>query len=45
MKPFLMLTLVLMILGVTGCETMQGFGKDLQKVGSEIEKKADKTSE
>jgi len=26
---------------LTGCNTMEGLGKDLQKVGSKIEKKAD----
>jgi len=26
---------------LAGCNTMQGFGKDLQKVGGKIEQKAD----
>jgi predicted small secreted protein len=26
---------------LAGCNTMEGLGKDLQKVGSKIEKKAD----
>ncbi len=40
MKPFLMLTVVLMILGLSGCETMEGFGKDVKTLGESIEKKA-----
>lgn len=27
---------------LSGCETMEGFGRDVEKVGSEIEDKADK---
>jgi entericidin A len=29
------------IFALSGCNTMEGLGKDLQKVGSKIEKKAD----
>ena len=35
------LTLPLMIMG--GCNTMEGFGKDLSTLGTKIEKKADET--
>ncbi len=28
------------ILALSGCNTMEGFGKDVKKVGSTIEKKA-----
>lgn len=27
---------------LTGCQTMEGFGKDLKKLGDRIEKSADK---
>jgi predicted small secreted protein len=40
MKPFLMLTVILMIFGLSGCETMEGFGKDVQSLGDSIEKAA-----
>ena len=30
------------LLVLSGCNTMEGFGKDLQKVGNEIEEAADK---
>jgi len=40
MKPFLTLTVVLMILGLSGCETMEGFGKDVKSLGDSIEKAA-----
>ena len=35
------LLLTVGILALSGCNTMEGLGKDLQKVGSKIEKKAD----
>lgn len=36
--------LLLVFIGslATGCETMEGFGRDVEKVGGEIEEKADK---
>jgi entericidin A len=35
------LTLVTMLLlGISGCATMEGFGKDLSDLGEKIEKKA-----
>jgi predicted small secreted protein len=40
MKPFLMLTVILMIFGLSGCETMEGFGKDVKKLGDSIENAA-----
>ncbi len=33
--------LVLILVAVTGCNTVGGFGKDLSKVGGSIEKTAD----
>ena len=30
------------ILALSGCNTMEGFGKDVKKVGSSIEKAAEK---
>jgi predicted small secreted protein len=40
MKQFLLLTVVLAVFGVSGCETMEGFGKDVQKLGGSIEDSA-----
>ncbi len=40
MKPFLILTVVLMIFGSSGCETIEGLGKDVRKLGDSIEKAA-----
>ena len=40
MKPFLLLTVLLMLLGLTGCETMEGLGKDIQSLGEAIEDSA-----
>ncbi|KXS39879.1 MULTISPECIES: entericidin A/B family lipoprotein [Modicisalibacter] len=31
---------LLMLAGLAGCNTMHGFGRDVQKVGSEIEEAA-----
>jgi len=40
MKPIALLTVIVSVLILSGCETMQGFGKDLQNLGDQIEKKA-----
>lgn len=37
----MVLVLALPLVMVTGCNTVGGFGKDLSKVGSSIEKTAD----
>ena len=37
---FLVLIAMLMALTVSGCETMQGLGKDLQNFGDQLEKNA-----
>jgi predicted small secreted protein len=44
MKKLLSLLTVLAFLAIplAGCNTMEGFGKDVQKVGDEIEDEADK---
>ncbi|MBK9131281.1 MAG: entericidin A/B family lipoprotein [Gammaproteobacteria bacterium] len=43
MKHWLALGLVaLMVLGVAGCETMKGLGRDISKAGEKIEGAADK---
>ena len=44
MKTTLMFifTTLLSISALSGCNTVEGFGKDLKKVGGEIEEKADK---
>jgi entericidin A len=41
-KWLTILVLTLGALGLAGCNTMEGFGKDLSKVGDKIEKSADK---
>jgi predicted small secreted protein len=35
--------LVLAVLGVSGCSTVEGFGKDVQKGGEAIERAADRS--
>ncbi len=40
MKTFLLLPVVFTAIGVSGCETMEGFGKDVQRLGDSIEKSA-----
>ena len=45
LKQVVILPILLMVLGLVGCNTMEGFGKDLKKVGSEIEEKADKATD
>jgi entericidin A len=35
------LLLMVGLVALSGCNTMEGFGKDLKKVGDKIEKKAD----
>lgn len=42
-KPVLLMAILSMILGVSGCQTVEGFGKDLQTLGDSIEKKANKS--
>ena len=39
-KILVMLVVLLGVLGLSACNTMEGFGKDVKKVGSTIEKKA-----
>ena len=42
MKPTLLLAaLVLLVSSLAGCNTMEGFGQDVKKVGSEIEEAAE----
>ncbi|TWI14335.1 entericidin A/B family lipoprotein [Aerolutibacter ruishenii] len=42
-RSFLLLLLALFAsTGLTACNTVKGFGKDLQKVGEQMEEKADK---
>lgn len=40
MKPFIFLSVFLMTLCLTGCNTLQGFGKDIQRGGEAIERTA-----
>ncbi|MGC3873717.1 entericidin A/B family lipoprotein [Halomonas sp. GXIMD04776] len=41
MKHLLLLSAVVLLVSLAGCNTMRGFGEDLSKVGSEIEEAAD----
>ncbi len=36
------LLVAMALVGLSGCETMEGFGKDLSKLGDKIERAADK---
>ncbi|MBK7353392.1 MAG: entericidin A/B family lipoprotein [Nitrosomonas sp.] len=40
MKLFMLLSALLTTLYLTGCNTLQGFGKDIQRGGEAIEKTA-----
>ena len=40
-KRVFVLLLMIGILALSGCNTMEGFGKDLKSIGGKIEKKAD----
>lgn len=40
MKPLMSLTFAALIFVLSGCNTVQGFGKDMEKAGAAIEKKA-----
>ncbi|GAO36313.1 entericidin [Sulfuricella sp. T08] len=40
-KAAAIVTLMFGMLALTGCNTVEGFGKDLSKVGGKIEKKAE----
>ncbi|MDJ0880356.1 MAG: entericidin A/B family lipoprotein [Gammaproteobacteria bacterium] len=40
MKKLSLVLAIMFMLGLTGCETMQGVGKDIQKAGKALEKKA-----
>ncbi len=43
MKTFIFLISVLVMIGISGCETMEGLGKDIKTLGDKIEKKASST--
>jgi len=40
MKGVLMMATLLLLVALAGCNTMEGLGKDVEKVGSEIEEAA-----
>ncbi|MGH8700155.1 MAG: entericidin A/B family lipoprotein [Burkholderiales bacterium] len=42
MRRVAMLMLMIWAVALTGCETMKGFGKDMEKAGEAIQKKANK---
>ncbi|TCV90482.1 entericidin A/B family lipoprotein [Sulfurirhabdus autotrophica] len=41
MKKVFLFVLTLSVMGLAGCNTVEGFGKDVSKLGDKIEKKAD----
>ena len=41
MRTVLILCSLIMVVGLSGCETVKGFGKDLQNAGEALEKKSD----
>lgn len=41
MKPTLLLAALVLMVSLAGCNTMEGFGQDIEKVGSEIEEAAE----
>ena len=41
LKKVFLFMLTLSLLGLAGCNTVEGFGKDVSKLGDKIEKKAD----
>ena len=42
MKKMFLIILVMGFMSVAGCNTFEGFGKDLQELGKSIEKKTEK---
>lgn len=42
MSRFWTLAALLLLLGTTACNTMQGFGEDVRRTGAWIERKADR---
>jgi len=42
MKRLVVLVLALLIAALAGCNTMRGFGQDMEKAGEAIQKKSDK---
>ncbi len=41
MKKLVVIMAIGLMFTLTGCETMKGLGKDIQKAGEALEKKAD----
>jgi entericidin B len=41
MRIVLMLCSLLLVIGLSGCETIKGLGKDIQNAGEAIEKKSE----
>jgi len=42
MKQIAILVLMVWAIALAGCETMKGLGKDMEKAGEAIQKKADR---
>ena len=45
LKFALIFSLLAMTTGITGCNTMEGFGEDMKTLGEKIEKKAGQSSD
>ena len=42
MKRTVMILMALLIVALAGCNTMRGFGQDMEKAGEAIQKKSDR---
>jgi predicted small secreted protein len=42
MKRLAVLALAVLMIALTGCNTMRGFGQDMENAGEAIQKKSDK---
>jgi predicted small secreted protein len=42
MKRFAVLALAVLVVALAGCNTMRGFGQDMEKAGEAIQKRSDK---
>jgi len=42
MKRMAMILMALLIVALAGCNTMRGFGQDMEKAGEAIQKKSDR---
>ena len=42
MKRTVMILMALLVVALAGCNTMRGFGQDMEKAGEAIQKKSDR---